>query len=762
MRFIKLLVAISLLSSTNFADQDGHHYEVKGTVKDSSGAGVAGAQVILSGTSFEWKRTCDEQGYFSFSDVPVSGGTIKVQAAGFAVATQKWQADSQGVATLQIVLTPARLTGTIAVTATLTRQRVSDTAESTTVLTHEDLSAAAALTLDNALRQVPGFALFRRTGSLASNPTSQGVSLRGVGSSGASRAIVLDDGVPLNDPFGGWVYWDRVPKESIEAVEVVQGGISDLYGPGALGGVINIIRRPPHTSSLSLETSLGSERTPYASLSSSLDKGGWLAELSAEALRTDGYIPVNEQDRGAVDTPLAFEYTTADFTLGRAISERARIFAGGSIYQESRNNGTYLQTNQTHFRQITLGGDWQSTSLGTFQFRAYGGPQLYDQTFSAIAPDRNSETLTRIQRVPAQQMGSSIQWSRLLGSKQTLVAGLEGQEVRGASDERVYTQGVPSSVVGAGGRQRDIGPFVEDIIRLTPKWMVTAAVRFDRWRNYDGLTTTTPLARPSPTTVFSFPERVEQAFSPRVGVVYGLTEKLVVRASAYSAFRAPTLNELYRSFRLGNALTLANNALRAERLTGGEAGASYSALERRVTLRGTFFWDEIRQPIANVTLNIQPNLITRQRQNLGSTQQRGIQLDFETYLTSNITLSGGYQFVDSRVLSFPANLSLEGLLIPHVPRNAFTFQARYTNSRRLNVGLQGRFAGKEFDDDQNLLPLNRYFNLDGFVSIPLAHGVEVFAAAENLLNQRCDVGLTPVLTVGPPLLARAGLRLHLK
>ena len=762
MKFIVLLIATWQLHSTVPAPQKDGYFEIHGAIRDSSGAAVPGAQVTLTGANFERGQTTDEQGYFGFDDVPITTATISVKADGFAVVERKWEAYSQGAATLVMVLTPAPLSERIAVTATLTPQRVSDTAESITILAHEDLATAAALTLDGALRQVPGFALFRRTGSLTSNPTSQGVSLRGSGSSGASRAIVLDDGLPLNDPFGGWVYWDRVPKESIEAVEVVQGGMSNLYGTGALGGVINIIPHRPHASSLSFETSLGTQETLDTSFSGSLRKGGWLGELSAGALRTDGYIPVNECDRGTVDTPARSEYTTARFTLGRMISEQTRIFGRGSVFQESRNNGTHLQTNQTHLRQITVGVDWQSAAQGTIRFRAYGGPQLYDQTFSAIALDRNSETLTRIQRVPSQQVGGLIQWSRPLASRQALMVGLEAQEVRGASDELVYAQGLPSSVVGVGGRQRGIGFFAEDIIRLTPGWLVTAAVRYDSWRNQDGLSAATPLAPPGPVTAVSFPARSEQAFSPRLGVVRRVTDHLILRASGYRAFRAPTLNELYRSFRVGNLVTLANHALSAERLTGVEAGASYSSFAGRLTLRGSVFGNVITQPVANVTLDVQPNLIIRQRQNLGSTRQRGIELDFEAVLTDRIILSGGYQFVDSVVRRFPANPVLEGLLIPHVPRSVITFQARYSNPRSLTIGLQQRFVGMEFDDDQNLLQLRRYSTLDAFVSRPLSHHVEVFAVAENLFNQRCDVGRTPVLTIGPPLSARIGLRLHLQ
>ena len=103
--------------------------------------------------------------------------------------------------------------------------------------------------MDDLLRQIPGFSLLRRTSSVAAHPTSQGVSLRGVGANGASRTLVMTDGIPLNDPFGSWVYWNRVPKYAIESIEVVRGGASELYGSSALGGVVHLrTRRPePHT-----------------------------------------------------------------------------------------------------------------------------------------------------------------------------------------------------------------------------------------------------------------------------------------------------------------------------------------------------------------------------------------------------------------------------------------------------------------------------------------------------------------------------------
>ena len=176
-------------------------------------------------------------------------------------------------------------------------------------------------------------------------------------------------------------------------------------------------------------------------------------------------------------------------------------------------------------------------------------------------------------------------------------------------------------------------------------------------------------------------------------------------------------------------------------------------------LRGNFFWAELTRPIANVTLSVTPSLITRQRQNLGRTRFRGVEFDISARLTSSLAVSGGYELTDATVTRFPSDPTLIGNSLPQVPKNQFTFQASYTKPF-LNVNLQGRFVGEQYDDDQNMFLLHRFFVMDAMLSRSLRPGLEIFAAAENLFNQRYDVGRTPVLTVGPPILARAGVRLQ--
>ncbi len=165
-----------------------------------------------------------------------------------------------------------------------------------------EIGSAGALTIDDVLRQVPGFSLFRRSGGLTTNPTAQGVSLRGVGASGASRALVLLDGVPLNSPFGGWVYWNRVPRVNIENVSVQNGGNSSLYGCGALGGVVNITSETRWGTGLDVEVSAGNEGTAVTSFTAGKILGDWAIVAAGQALHTNGYVLVPENQRGSVDT----------------------------------------------------------------------------------------------------------------------------------------------------------------------------------------------------------------------------------------------------------------------------------------------------------------------------------------------------------------------------------------------------------------------------------------------------------------------------
>src|SRR6266852_339536 len=542
---------------------------ISGVVTDQTGAAIVAAEVVFTNGSLVAKQVTDNRGEFAFSQVSAESGVVKVSAPGFQVRSLDWRSanflgtDGRGASTpLQIVLLPATAAEQVTVAANRTGVRVIENATSVTVLSAPDLQATAAFRVDDILRQVPGFSLFRRTTSRAANPTTQGVSLRGLGASGASRALVLSDGFPLNDPFGGWVYWDRMPRVSIGSIEVASGGASHLYGSDALGGVINIIRAPVDRNAISLEAAYGNENSPDLSLAVSRSMGPWAIGLTSELFRTDGYIAVPSDLRGTVDTPVNSEDASGDLTVRRKFGDSGSILVRGSLFGESRHNGTPLQVNSTTVRELDLGGNWDGRELGAFALHAYASRQSLDQSFSSIASSRTSENLTRLQSVPAQQVGFSAQWQHALGTRQHLVAGVEESDVHGQTDEQGFFGGNPTNTSAGGGREVNWDAYLEDIVRITPGWLLTASGRVDHWQNFDAFAPPNPA---QPVGSAPLPDRSETFFSPRLALLHKLTSHVSLTASGYLSFRAPTLNELYRGFRAGNVFTEFNPNLRAER-----------------------------------------------------------------------------------------------------------------------------------------------------------------------------------------------------
>jgi outer membrane receptor protein involved in Fe transport len=751
-----VILCLAFCAVPGMADSRAEVRHLAGRVEDSTGAVIVGARVEFSSAKYRLVTQTDSSGQFQFEIVAASSGTISARAAGFIGFERAWRGELHLKVVLQPQFNPAPQH--VLVTATRIPTQLEDSPADSVTLSRENLSATPAVTLDDVLRKVPGFTLFRRSSSRTANPGTQGASMRGLGASGASRALVLVDEVPLNDPFGGWVYWDRVARASISDVEVVRGGGgASLYGSTAMGGVIQFRERQPETSAVSVEASIGNENTPEMSLWAGTRRGPWTGALATDIFRTDGYILVPEGQRGAVDTPANSRHELTTLDLGRQLGSANRVFVRGSYFDEGRNNGTAIQTNATQVGDFTTGWNYDDARVGTVSARLFGLFESFYQTFSAVSQDRSQETLTDTQRVPSQALGGNAQWSRPLGRRQTLVSGFEMREVHGSSNE-VVAAGINLS----GGRERTARVFGEDIIQISSRLLANLSLGYDHWSDFNARLLQ---IRANGTTLTAFPDRTSDALNPRASLLYHLGHGTSLTASGYRAFRAPTLNELYRSFRQGNAFTQNNPALTAERLTGVEGGVRQNLLSDRLNLRATFFWNDVTNAIVNVTLKQDPNLITRQKQNVSRTLSTGLNLDGEWRLSNTLQLAGGYQYTHAVVSSYtPApgvgnlNPPLAGNWVPQVPHQQFTLQARYVNPRILTATVQGSFVGQQFDDDLNKFALDRFFSVDVYLGHNFGKGLEAFIATENLFNTRWAVAATPVTTLGPPILARIGLR----
>ena len=656
---------------------------------------------------------------------------------------------------------PTRLEPVV-VTPTRLEQQAGDAPASVTVISREDVRQSASQTVDDLLRQVPGFSLFRRTSSVVGHPTTQGLSLRGIGPSGTSRALVLLDGVPINDPFGGWVYWNRIPLQSIEQIEVVHGGGSSVWGNGALGGVVHVLTRRPVERAAFFEASYGSHDTRNFDLLLTQAKGPLRLSLEGNYFDTGGYPIVKESRRGAIDIDATSRHSTFNGRVELVDSPDLSLFATGNYYDEDRGNGTPLQFNRTGYGAVAVGGRLGTVADGEWRLTLFADDQKFRSTFSTQAADRSSETLALDQRVPTTSAGGSLQWSRRFG-EHLVGTGGDARWVSGETNEIVYNAGAFARTREAGGEQFIAGVFLQDVYTPHPAWEISGGLRGDYWLSWNGTRQDIPPAAGVPKSqTFNDIERIIP--SARLATLFHATPTTDLRASAYQGFRVPTVNEQYRVFRVRNDVTVANATLRPELLVGGELGVQQrlGPFEGRVT----GYWNEVQNLVANVTLatplfDCPAGTTCRQRQNLDLARIRGVETELELRLSKEWRFVASYLFADARVVEASQQPGLEGKRLAQVPEHSASVGVRFQRPAWFNASLTARFVGDQYEDDLNTLPLGNYIVVDLMLSRAISKNVEIFAGVENLFDQTYSTGRTSegVVSIGAPLLARAGLRL---
>lgn len=717
---------------------------VKVCVRDQSAHAIANA-VVTTGDDHAVKVTSDSSGCV---EIQVDGQqtTVEVSHDGFQSVTERMENRAE----VDVVLRIASASTVVEVTAARTPLALDASASSVRTMSRQQLEEAPGLVLDDRLRQVAGFQLFRRTGSWVANPTTQGTSLRGLGSTAASRTLVLSDQVPLNDPFGGWIHWNEIPQLAMRSVELMRGGASDLYGSSAIGGVIDVLPAVPERFDYALDVTGATESTSIVNGLLAGTVKGWSGLGAATLFRTDGYILTAPESRGPVDVPSNVHSQSGRIEVRHGIGRDSAMFLRGNLLNEARSNGTPLQTNATRIWRYAVGGDWNGANSGRFLLRLHGANQGYRQSFSSIAANRATEKLTRLQVVPSMQLGGVAQWARTFG-RVTLVAGADVLDTRGNDAETPVTNGVELGTVSTSARQRDTGAYGEALWQ-PGTWSIALSSRVDHFASFDARQ-----AGVTPVTVL--PEIAETLFDPRLGVVKQLRGAVSLTASAFRAFRGPSLNELYRTGQVGQQTTLANPALRSERATGWEAGWLIN-VHRLGSLRTSYFWTQVNRPVAAVALITTPTSQLLQRQNLGQLTSKGVTAELEMRPYEFLVVTAGYQYADSTVTKFQADPTLVGKWTPQVPRNSATLQTRLQQARWGTFSVDLRTSGRQFDDSANMYRLNGYVLVDMYAEHAFGRIVRVYGSVQNLGNTRVEAGRTPILTLGSPRIVSVGIRLH--
>ena len=627
----------------------------------------------------------------------------------------------------------------------------------TSILAIDRTAGTASGRLEDALRDIPTLAEFRRSDSTSAHPTSQGITLRGLGGNASSRALVLLDGVPQADPFGGWVPFPAYMPERLRNVVLTRGGGSGYFGPGALGGTIEMNSAGPRSDPLRLALAGGSRHGFNASAAGSAALGeGWVL-LAGQVMRGDGFVPVVAEDRGPVDRAAPYRQGSLALRAVVPVGTDTELQTNLLAFRDRRDRGvdfTAIKSDGADASVRLVGrGPWGWEALAYLQTRAFAS------RFASVNDARTTVTPTLDQySVPSTGVGGRIELAPPLGKAVTLHLGADARRVSGRTRELfTYVAGSPTRRRAAGGESRTTGGFADLKIETGPLTIGLSA-RLDHWRITGGHLLERALASGVAVTDLAFADRDGWEATGRAGGAIHLGGTVTLRLQGYRGWRLPTLNELYRPFRVGADATAANAALDPERLWGVDGGVDIAPLAG-LTLHATAYWNRLDGAIANVTLANGPGTfpgvgfvsaagVYRQRQNLDAVESKGIELEARL-AHGPVTGAFSYTYTDARVRGSGVAAPLDGLRPAQVARHGASAMLGWQRGGWAG-SVTARYIGPQYEDDQNQRLLADAVTVDLVARAPIASGLSIEARAENLFDARVEAGIS-----GPGVIERA-------
>jgi vitamin B12 transporter len=602
--------------------------------------------------------------------------------------------------------------------------------------------------LENALTRVPGLQQFRRSDARTANPTSQGVTLRGLGGSASSRAVLMLDDVPQADPFGGWVSWPGYDALNLASIRVRKGGGLVGTGPGALAGTIELDSLQ-NTDRISAGAHYGSRNSVDLKAALTRKLGQGTLSVSGSFARGDGFIPIIKSQRGSVDRAAPYQQAGIAVRAVAPLTDAVQLQASMRAFNDERDRGFDFSDNQNSgvdasLRLVNRDSSWQWSALGYVQVRDFAN------RFGAVSANRNSVSITLDQfSVPSTGLGARVEVRPPVGDNAELRIGGEWRQTIGETKEDFFFTGtIPGRNRIAGGSNDTLGGFVEASFQPVDAVTITAGARADHWNIAGGFRKEVNIGG-SIRSNDIFAQRSGWEGTGRAGIAYQASAEIKLRGSAYLGWRLPTLNELYRPFRVGADATAANELLAPERLKGAELGAEYS--NGNLSLSATGFFNRLDNAIANVTLGRGPGAFPgvgfvanggayRRRENLDAIDSKGIEIDAKLKLGA-VTVRTSYAYVDAKVKAGGIATPLSGRRPAQVPRHFVSGGFGY-DSGAFKFDTNLRYIGSQFEDDLNAARLDDAITVDALASYRLANGLGIQLRAENLFDAEVQAGIS--------------------
>jgi outer membrane receptor protein involved in Fe transport len=599
--------------------------------------------------------------------------------------------------------------------------------------------------LDQLLKDVPGVQLFRRSDASSGHPTSQGVTLRALGGNASSRALLVLDGVPQSDPFGGWVNWPAYDPQSLAGIHVVRGGGSVGNGPGALAGTIEMTSRTD--AGAGGEVDGGSRGSLEARARLGIRFGGGVLALSGRTGRSDGFVPITQATRGPADKRAPYDEWSGRGHWVAPLGRNLEVQANLAGFHDWRTRGTDFSSDRTNGADASLRlvgqGAWQWSALGYWQWR-----DLMSSTASVGAGRTTSTRVLLQDKVPSHGLGGSIEVRPPMPQGIELRLGADTRRTTGETRELAnYVAGEPTRRRFAGGETWTGGAFAEASVD-TGGALVSGGARIDRWEVGDGHLFERLIATGAVLRDEHDPKRSGWLPTARGGVLAPIGGGLSLRGAAYLGWRMPTLNELFRPFRAGADATAANPDLKPERLAGAEAGLEYAKGPWRLSATG--FVNRLSDAIANVTLGQGPGTFPqvgfvaaggsfRQRENVDAVRVGGIEGSAE-WSRGPWAVRAAMSLTHARMEASGAAAPLDGLRPAQTPSFAGTLSAAWEQGGK-GAEIVLRRAGAQYEDDLNSRLLKGATTLDASASWPVARRLQIVARVENATDALVMAGI---------------------
>ncbi len=542
---------------------------------------------------------------------------------------------------------------------------------STTVIGREEVQNSPEQQTDQIINKIPGV-FINQIPSTALHPTGSTFSIRGFGTSTNVNTLVMVDGIPFNDPFFRTVNWARIPKNSIDSLEVIRGGgATSLWGNLAMGGVVNIVTRPPQEDTFAAYADYGSYSTLNAGFSGALFKNDKMSMgISYDRSQTQGYQQTPSEYRSPYMTATGSQVNNLTLYSLFTPSASSKYYAKLNLNTTAESTaGWEPASNQWNNYVLSGGGTTRFADNSSINFNAWGSFQQMkttnagqNPTYSIFTPNVGRPYVSQDETDNYQSYGLSVFYQKDFGQFKDVKFGVDGRII--TSDDNIsqfLANGFQSANLINKGQNTFQGLFISGTYKFKDAPVdINFGLREDFYQvnnsSLSGMVYTA--GRPGVPVGTALASNSYASFNPSLGIKYYVNDNLDLRAAVYRNFAAPGMNQLYRTFLSGSSITIANPNLVPQTNFGQEIGFDLRTNAKDASLSFTLFNNNLSNFITGATMcesasacnplidgtGLARNSITRLNQNVnaGSATLRGYEILTQGQINKTLRANLGF------------------------------------------------------------------------------------------------------------------------